>query len=258
MRVVRRAYALPAADESRPPVLTTADFWRPGLHTNGGRAGWILARMDGSRASWANTTHDWANAVDMAHLSQIRRDPATFAPGGPGHLLLEVVAYVADEAASRAGGGCVITLHPDGSMSVADDGRGTDTRTDDNGRIVRKPIMASKDLRFFDSPGAELLPNGHRRRGVSVVAALSEWLVHTNRRLGGAWTQRYEHGVPVTDLEPIQPDGTTGTVVRFLPAETTRSVAPLPVHDLRRWAAHWPDLAVRIDDQRDGRAEPGW
>lgn len=69
--------------------------------------------------------------------------------------------------------------------------------------LVKKPVMATKDLRFFDHPGAQLLPDGQPRRGMSVVAALSEWLVHTNRRAGGAWTQRYEHGVPATGLNPI-------------------------------------------------------
>ncbi|WP_328432643.1 MULTISPECIES: ATP-binding protein [unclassified Streptomyces] len=208
-------------------------------------------RMDGSRASWINTTHDWAGAVDLGHLARIRRGPAEFAPGGPGHLVLEVVAYAADEASSPAGGRCAITLHRDGSVSVVDNGRGTDTRVDDHGRIVKKPVMASKDLRFFDSPDAERLPDGHPRRGMSVVAGLCEWLIHTNRRDNGAWTQRYQHGVPVTGLEPVRGDGTTGTLVRFLPVASLNSQAPLTVGDLTRWTAHWPDLEVRVDDRRD-------
>ncbi len=48
---------------------------------------------------------------------------------------------------------------------------------------------------------------------MSVVAALSEWLVHTNRRHNGSWTQRHEHGNPLTDLTPIADDGTTGTTI---------------------------------------------
>lgn len=205
----------------------------------------------GSTGSWINTTHDWARVLDLDHLAQIRHAPGAFAPGGPGHLVLEVVAYAADEAASRAGGRCAITLHRDGSVSVADDGRGTDTRVDEHGRVVKKPVVATKDLRFFDLPDAESLPDGHPRRGMSVVAALSEWLIHTNRRLDGAWTQRYEHGVPVTDLEPLQADGTTGTLIRFRP-DTVLCSQSLPTTDgLRRWTSRWSDLQVRIDDRRD-------
>jgi len=51
------------------------------------------------------------------------------------------------------------------SVSVADDGRGTDTRLDDRGEPLRKPIMSTRDLRFFDVPDPPLLPDGHPRRG---------------------------------------------------------------------------------------------
>lgn len=180
--------------------------------------GSVGGRPDAVRAAWCNTTHDWAGTVDHAHLAGIRRAPGTYAPGGVRHLVLEVLAYAADEAECTGQGRAVVTVHADGSVSVADDGRGTDTRLDASGRPVKKPVMATKDLRFFDAPDAQTLPDGHPRRGMSVVAALSDWLVHTNRRAGGSWTQRYEHGVPVTDLTPVPDDGTTGTTIRFHPA----------------------------------------
>jgi DNA gyrase subunit B len=177
--------------------------------------------------TWQNTTHDWARAIDVRHLELIRQGPAEFAPGGVVHLVLEVLAYAADEASERGTGHAVVTRHADGSIEVADNGRGTDTRVDPEGRTVKKPVMATKDLRFFDEPSA-LLPDGHFRRGMSVVAALSEWLVHTNRRLNGSWTQRYEHGIPVTDLTPIDPNNTTGTTVHFLPSPGLPPVSKLP------------------------------
>jgi topoisomerase IV subunit B len=188
------------------------------------------------------------SGVDFDHLARIRQDPATFAPGGVRHLVLEVVAYAADEAEYSNGGRCAVTLHGDGSVSVSDDGRGTDTRFDGHGRTVKKPVMTSKDLRFFDVPGAQLLPDGHRRRGMSVVAALSQWLVHTNRRQDGAWRQGYEHGVPVTGLVPIAGDGTTGTAVRFRPDEAVRAVGGLTAGELARLTASWRHLAVEVDD----------
>ncbi|MFJ4878867.1 ATP-binding protein [Streptomyces sp. NPDC088745] len=208
--------------------------------------------MNPSRASWANTTHDWSGLVDAGHLARIRRSPEEFAPGGPQHLLLEVLAHAADEASSSSAGGgsCDVVLHADGSLSVRDFGRGTDTRVDEHGRTVKKPVMATKDLRFFDFPQAGTLPDGHPRRGMSVVAALSDWLVHTNRRRNGAWTQRYEHGFPVTGLEPVEPDGTTWTLVRFRPDGAVRALgAPTP-GGLLRLAGAWPQLEVRVDDRR--------
>lgn len=205
--------------------------------------------MSTPRASWHNTTHDWASTVDLGHLEHIRRNTAGFAPSGIPHLVLEVVAYAADEAMSGNGGHCRITLHPDGSVAVADNGRGTDTRLDEYGRIVKKPVMATKDLRFFDHPDAPSLPDTHPRRGMSVVAALSTWLVHTNRRRNGSWTQRYEHGVPTAELRPIAEDRTTGTTVHSMP---DRSLMPssTTADGLAPLTEPWPHLTVEIDDRR--------
>lgn len=206
--------------------------------------------MDRSTVPWRNTTHDWTSTVDVHHLTCIRHDWATFAPSGTQHLILEVVAYAADEAEARGAGRCSVTFHVNGSVSVADDGRGTDTRFDHHGRAVKKPVMATKDLRFFDHPDAQLLPNGHPRRGMSVVAALSEWLIHTNRRAGGAWNQRYEFGIPTTGLTPIADDGTTGTVVHFRPDEPVRTGAGPIADELSQLVTLWPHLSVEVDDRR--------
>ena len=203
-----------------------------------------------SRADWVNTTHDWAASVDRAHLEAIRADPERYAPGGVRHLLLEVLAYPEDEAESVGERGrCSVELHADGSIAVTDYGRGTDTRVDEHGNVVKKPIMATNDLRFFDDPSAPVLPDGHPRRGMSVVAALSDWLIHTNRRTNGSWTQRYEHAMPVTDLVPIEADGTTGTTVRFRPAKAVRGLGAVTVDELLRWTES-PHLSVEVNDLR--------
>jgi len=111
--------------------------------------------------------------------------------------------------------------------------------------------MATKDLRFFDDPDTEWLPDGHPRRGMSVVAALSEWLIHTNRRTGGSWTQRYEHGVPTTELTPVADDGSTGTTVHFQPSITVLVGPRVMAPELTR-AASWPHLRVEVVDERPG------
>ena len=207
--------------------------------------------MNEPTTQWRNTTHDWASFVDAEHLAEIRDQPTLFAPGGVLHLILEVIAYAADEAACTTAGHCTVTLHVDGSVSVADSGRGTDTRHDVEGSPIKKPVMATKDLRFFDSPAAQPLADGHPRRGMSVVAALSQWLVHTNRRRNGAWTQRYEHGIPVTDLVPVDDDGTTGTTVHFMPDGAVRAVRPASVSEVSR-LVRWPSLTVEIMEEPRG------
>jgi len=207
--------------------------------------------MGEPEVSWHNTTHDWASSVDAGHLAGVRQHPETFAPDGIAHLILEVIAYAADEAESLAAGTCVVTLHNDGSVSVTDDGRGTETRYDRNGRPIKKPVMATKDIRYFEFPDAQELPDGRPRRGISVVAALSDWLVHTNRRHNGSWTQRYERGMPVTDLHSIPDNGTTGTTVRFLPDAALSMPTLLSAPELTQLTlSAWPHLVVEIVDER--------
>ncbi|TDQ00242.1 ATP-binding protein [Labedaea rhizosphaerae] len=209
-----------------------------------------------------NTTHDWASGVDVGHLERIRQDPASFAPGGVGHLVLEVLAYAAEEAQDNGGGRCSITLHADGSVAVSDDGRGTATVLDSAGEPLKKPVMVSKDLRFFDAPDAPVLADGHPRRGMSVVAASSDWLVHTNRRANGSWTQRYENALPVTGLIPLAAtetdetaeiggtSGITGTTVHFRPTAVVRELGEADADDVARWAASSPHLSVEVTDLR--------
>ena len=166
----------------------------------------------------ANATHDWSADVDIAHLAAIRRDAADPpASAVQLHLILEVLAYANEEAEDQGRRGrCSVRMHTDGSISVADDGRGTDTRRDGAGAPMRKPVAATKDLRFFDAQDGLCLPDGQPRRGMSVVAALSRWLIHTSRRSDGSWTQRYEHGIPSSDLTALPPTGSTGTTIQFL------------------------------------------
>ncbi len=193
-----------------------------------------------------NTTHDWNAGVDRGHLESIRARPDHYAPGGLTHLVLEVIAYAQDEAEAQGRPGlCVVTFHAHGSVSVTDDGRGTDTRQSGGGEAVKKPVMGSKDIRFFD-PGHDVrLPDGELRRGMSVVAALSRSLVHTNRRAEGAWVQRYEYGVPTSGLIPIPHSPRTGTTVQFQADPDLISVSRIPGDRLRELVTS-PALTVEV------------
>ena len=169
------------------------------------------------RSTWATTTHDWRADVDQGHLADVRRElGAPGAAGGLRHLILEVLAYADDEAESQGRRGrATVTFHADGRVTVEDDGRGTDTRRDSDGRIIRKPVMATADVRFADRGKTALLPDGLPRRGMSTVAALSRQLVHDNHRTDGSWSQTYRYGVPDEELAVIERRRATGTSVSF-------------------------------------------
>lgn len=167
-------------------------------------------------SEWITTTHDWGQTVDRAHLEQMRAALTAPDTGGRRHLILKVLAYAQDEAAaSGRTGTVVITYRADGSVIVDDDGRGTDTRRDEHGTMIRKPVMATPDVRFTDPDNAPLLPDGLPRRGMSSVAAASDTLVHENHRDTGSWSQTYRFGLPDDALAAVESRKHSGTVVTF-------------------------------------------
>lgn len=252
----RRHYRDPGAYEvgvavARDGLLDAAiigEAARTGLHhPQSLKQVWHLtARFGRPVHDWRTTTHDWGTSVDHGHLAELRSRARALGGVSLRHLVLEVLAYANDEAEELVRQGlAVVTLHPDGSVEIRDDGRGTDTRRDDAGRIVRKPVMATQDVRFADPGSAPRFADGRPRAGMSSVAAVSRWLVHTNRREEGAWSQRYEHGVPTTILEDVTPspgEG-TGTSVRFLPDPAYVAVGDLSSDDLGRHP--WIEVRLR-------------
>ncbi len=206
--------------------------------------------MSESRWSPPVTTHEWLTEADAEHIAGIRADPERYARGGVAHLLLEVVAHPVDEMTWGTTDRVRVTLHADGSISVEDNGRGTNVFFDESGQVVVKPIMATRDLRFFELPDAPLLPDGLPRCGMSVVAAMSEWLVHTNRRVEGAWSRRYEFGLTesgLTELSAEEQGEGTGTIVRFRPDRAAFGDAKLSVQEVESLCAGFAsDIRVEV------------
>jgi len=208
-----------------------------------------------STRPWRTTTHDWDREVDAEHLTEVReRLGRAGAAGGRRHLILEILAYAAEEAQALGRRGvAVVTTSPDGTVTVADDGRGTDTRRDEHGRIVRKAVMATPDVRFRDEESAPRLPDGLPRRGMSTVAALSTELVHVNHRAEGSWSQTYRHGIPDDALAPVKPQGRPGTTVSFW-AEISGPTDPTE-EDVRAFPSLRVDRRSRSDTSaRDPRS----
>ena len=158
--------------------------------------------------------------MDLAHLEEARQLVGAVDSPHLVHMVLEIAAYADDEAADQHRVGRVIVEIAEDRITVSDDGRGTDTRRDASGEIVRKPVMATPDIRFYGKDDAPLLPDGEPRRGMSVVAACSRQLVHENRRREGAWTQTYEYGIPASELVELDEWVGTGTSVHLRRLDT--------------------------------------
>src|SRR3954470_6476817 len=140
-------------------------------------------------------------------------------PRGLHHLVYEVVDNSVDEAIAGHAKRVTVTLHPDNSCTVVDDGRGIPVEKHPK---LRKPaaevVLTTLHAggKFGDGGGYKV-SGGLHGVGVSVVNALSERLDLEIWRDGAVWTQSYERGKPIAKFKKGRAVKTTGTTITFLP-----------------------------------------
>ena len=135
------------------------------------------------------------------------------------HLVYEVVDNSVDEAIAGFCDQVTVTLHPDNSVTVADDGRGIPVEEHEKEkRPAAEVVMTTLHAggKFGDGGGYKV-SGGLHGVGVSVVNALSERLHLEVRRDGCKWTQDYERGDPQGPLKRGEKVKGTGTIITWLP-----------------------------------------
>jgi DNA gyrase subunit B len=156
-------------------------------------------------------------------LEAVRKRPGMYigSTGARGlhHLVYEVVDNSVDEAIAGHAKKVTITLHPDNSCTVVDDGRGIPVERHPK---LRKPaaevVLTTLHAggKFGDGGGYKV-SGGLHGVGVSVVNALSERLRLEVWRDGHVWEQTYERGKPLAKFKKGRPVKSTGTTVTFKP-----------------------------------------
>jgi len=133
-------------------------------------------------------------------------------------MVYEVVDNSVDEALAGACSNVEVVLHDDGSCGIADDGRGIPVGIQPKvGRPAVEVALTMLHAGGKFGGGGYKVSGGLHGVGVSVVNALSEWLVVWSRREGGEFTQRFERGKPATELTRVRDIDENGTTVRFKP-----------------------------------------
>lgn len=165
-----------------------------------------------------------ASAIQVLEgLEAVRRRPGMYIGGTDAkalhHMIYEVVDNAVDEAMAGFCDHIKIVIHPNESVSVTDNGRGIPVDIQPQlGMPAVTVVLTKLHAGGKFGGGGYKVSGGLHGVGVSAVNALSEWLEVRVRRSGQVYFQRFERGIPVTELQVIgaAPADETGTTVTFL------------------------------------------
>ena len=213
----------------------------------------------------ANKEYTSGNIQVLEGLEAVRKRPGmyigTTASAGLHHLVWEIVDNAIDEALAGYCDTIHVSINPDNSVTVTDNGRGIPVD------IVGKTGLSAVETVYtilhaggkFGEGGGYKVAGGLHGVGASVVNALSEWLDVTVERDGGKFFLRFVRGgKPEGHLVRIGDSDKTGTSVTFKPdatifKETTEFVYDTIHERLRQMA--FLNRGIRITVQ-DLRADP--
>ena len=158
--------------------------------------------------------YDVSSIQALEGIEHVRKRPGMYVGGTDikalHHLVYEVVDNSIDEALAGVCNRINITIHPDSSVTIEDNGRGIPvgphpSKKDANGKpmetldVVMTVIGAGGKF----GGGGYKVSGGLHGVGVSAVNALSEWMVTEIKRDGKLWRQEYKRGVPQGSIKQI-------------------------------------------------------
>ncbi len=212
------------------------------------------------------STYDSSAIEVLTGLEPVRKRPGMYtATERPNHLAQEVIDNSADEAIAGFCDEITVTLHEDGSMSVADNGRGMPVD-----KHAKEGVTGVEVILTRLHAGAKFSEKNYRFSGglhgvgVSVVNALSKKLQVWVRRDAREYFMWFADGKKRAELKVAGEVGkrNTGTTIRFWPDEkffdTTKFQIPRLKHVMRAKAVLAPGLRIRYIDETNKKENEEW
>ena len=169
-----------------------------------------------------NTEYGADQIQILEGLEAVRKRPGMYigstSSRGLHHLVYEIVDNAVDEALAGFCTEIQVTINPDNSITVVDNGRGIPVGINHKAGIPAVEVVFTilhAGGKF--GGGGYKVSGGLHGVGASVVNALSEWLEVNVYVDGYEYYQRYERGKVMCELQKIGPTEKRGTTVHFLP-----------------------------------------
>ncbi|MAT39782.1 MAG: DNA topoisomerase (ATP-hydrolyzing) subunit B [Ectothiorhodospiraceae bacterium] len=197
-------------------------------------------------------------------LEAVRKRPAMYigdvGSRGLHHLVNEVVDNSIDEALAGYCDKIDVIIHKDGSVTIKDNGRGIPVGPHPVKKVsTLEVVMCTLHAGGKFDKQTYKVSGGLHGVGVSVVNALSKWLVANIHRNGIHYRQRYELGKPLTPVEEIGKTKKSGTEITFMPDndifKQTMFRADTMGERLRELAYLNKSIKITLTDEDEGEEE---